>query len=294
MAWTFPAPPLGRGHRCCFSMVFHKTKPCGPRVAPELAKHYSVVCADLRGYGDSAKPECLPDCSNYSFRALATDQVGLMRALGFERFHVIGHDRGGRTGHRMALDHPEAVLSLTGHQSQGRGSLLALVFPIATTTVSRACDRRRSRFFLRDMSVRLGRHENRGFRSRDARRVPPGMAQSRDDPRLLLRLPCRRWHRPRTRCGRHRSSNRMSGARFLRFNRHDGGSVRHTGGMAKTLHGGQRSVPPRRAFLRGSISRGRCADARRISRLGRNARDPVFRPVPARPNTKGIVYLSTS
>jgi haloacetate dehalogenase len=83
------------------------------RVAPELAKHYSVVCADLRGYGDSAKPQCLADRSNYAFRALAADQVGLMRKLGFERFHVIGHDRGGRTGHRMALDHPEAVMTLT-------------------------------------------------------------------------------------------------------------------------------------------------------------------------------------
>jgi haloacetate dehalogenase len=83
------------------------------RVAPLLAEHFTVVCADLRGYGDSAKPKCLPDRSNYSFRAFAADQVGLMWRLGFERFHLVGHDRGGRTGHRMALDHPEAVLTLT-------------------------------------------------------------------------------------------------------------------------------------------------------------------------------------
>ena len=83
------------------------------RVAPQLARHFTVVCADLRGYGDSAKPKCLPDRSNYSFRAMATDQIGLMRRLGLQRFHVVGHDRGGRTGHRLALDHPEAVLSLT-------------------------------------------------------------------------------------------------------------------------------------------------------------------------------------
>ena len=83
------------------------------RVAPQLARHFTVVCADLRGYGDSAKPRCLPDMSNYSFRAMAADQIGLMRRLGFERFHVVGHDRGGRTGHRLALDHPETVLSLT-------------------------------------------------------------------------------------------------------------------------------------------------------------------------------------
>ena len=83
------------------------------RVAPELAKRYTVVCADLRGYGDSAKPRCLADRSNYSFRAFAADQLGLMRKLGFERFHMVGHDRGGRTGHRMALDHAKAIMSLT-------------------------------------------------------------------------------------------------------------------------------------------------------------------------------------
>jgi haloacetate dehalogenase len=83
------------------------------RVAPQLAEQFTVVCADLRGYGDSAKPLCLPDRSNYAFRAMAADQLGLMRQLGHERFHVVGHDRGGRTGHRLALDHPETTISLT-------------------------------------------------------------------------------------------------------------------------------------------------------------------------------------
>ena len=83
------------------------------RVAPRLAEQFTVVCADLRGYGDSAKPKCLPDRSNYSFRAMAADQLGLMRALGFERFQLVGHDRGGRTAHRLALDAPDAVQSLT-------------------------------------------------------------------------------------------------------------------------------------------------------------------------------------
>ncbi len=82
------------------------------RVVPILAQRFTVVCADLRGYGDSSKPRCAPDRSNYSFRTMAHDQVRLMKALGFERFHVIGHDRGGRTGHRMALDCPEVVASL--------------------------------------------------------------------------------------------------------------------------------------------------------------------------------------
>ena len=83
------------------------------RVAVPLAQTYTVVCADLRGYGDSSKPHCAPDCSNYAFRAFAHDQVGLMRHLGFDRFHVVGHDRGGRTAHRMALDHANAVKTLT-------------------------------------------------------------------------------------------------------------------------------------------------------------------------------------
>ncbi len=83
------------------------------RVAPQLAGQYTVVCADLRGYGDSAKPTCLPDRANYAFRAMARDQVGLMQRLGFSSFHAVGHDRGGRTAHRMALDHPAAVRTLT-------------------------------------------------------------------------------------------------------------------------------------------------------------------------------------
>jgi len=80
-------------------------------IAPRLADRYTVVCADLRGYGDSDKPRGLPDHSNYSFRRMAQDQVDVMKALGFDRFHVAGHDRGARTAHRMALDHPDAVRS---------------------------------------------------------------------------------------------------------------------------------------------------------------------------------------
>jgi haloacetate dehalogenase len=92
---------------------FPQTKAMWAKVATRLVTRFTVVCADLRGYGDSGKPVSLPDRSNYAFRTFAADQVGLMRALGFPRFHMIGHDRGGRTGHRMALDHPEAVASLT-------------------------------------------------------------------------------------------------------------------------------------------------------------------------------------
>jgi haloacetate dehalogenase len=83
------------------------------RVAPDLARDHSLVCPDLRGYGDSSKPKGLPDHSNYSKRVMALDMVGVMRTLGHERFHVIGHDRGGRVAHRLARDHGQRVRSLT-------------------------------------------------------------------------------------------------------------------------------------------------------------------------------------
>src|SRR5512140_3179291 len=83
------------------------------RVAPELARDYTVVCADLRGYGDSSKPKGLPDHSNYSKRAMAKDMVEVMAALGHRRFHLVGHDRGARVAHRLARDHGRRVRSLT-------------------------------------------------------------------------------------------------------------------------------------------------------------------------------------
>jgi haloacetate dehalogenase len=81
-------------------------------VAPRLAGEFTVVATDLRGYGDSSKPETTPDHAPYSKRAMALDQLAVMRSLGFERFFVCGHDRGGRVAYRMALDHPERVLKL--------------------------------------------------------------------------------------------------------------------------------------------------------------------------------------
>jgi haloacetate dehalogenase len=81
-------------------------------VAPDLAKDHTVVVTDLRGYGDSSKPPDGENHAGYSKRAMALDQVEVMRQLGFEKFAVIGHDRGGRVGHRMALDHADRVTKL--------------------------------------------------------------------------------------------------------------------------------------------------------------------------------------
>jgi haloacetate dehalogenase len=83
------------------------------RVAPALARDYTVVCADLRGYGDSSKPKGLPDHSNYSKRAMAKDMAEVMTRLGHRKFHLVGHDRGARVAHRLARDHGSRVRSLT-------------------------------------------------------------------------------------------------------------------------------------------------------------------------------------
>jgi len=89
---------------------YPQTHVCWRKVAPLLVKAgFTVVAPALRGYGDSDKPASTPDHATYSKRATAADQVEVMRRLGFERFCVAGHDRGARVGHRMALDHPEAV-----------------------------------------------------------------------------------------------------------------------------------------------------------------------------------------
>ncbi|MBM7124484.1 alpha/beta fold hydrolase [Dyella flava] len=82
------------------------------RVAPVLSRHFTVVAADLRGYGDSSKPLASTDGLAYSKRTMAADQLGLMRRLGFERFAVLAHDRGARVAHRLAADHPAAVSRL--------------------------------------------------------------------------------------------------------------------------------------------------------------------------------------
>lgn len=79
-------------------------------IVPLLSDAFTVVTADLRGYGDSSKPMDMPDMG---FRPMGADMLKLMADLGFDRFHLAGHDRGGRTAHRMALDAPERLLSLT-------------------------------------------------------------------------------------------------------------------------------------------------------------------------------------
>jgi haloacetate dehalogenase len=91
---------------------FPQTKAIWEMVAPELAKIYTVVASDLRGYGESSKPHGNADHSSYSKRAMAADQLALMKALGYEQFFLLGHDRGARVSHRLAIDFPDSVLRL--------------------------------------------------------------------------------------------------------------------------------------------------------------------------------------
>lgn len=79
------------------------------QIAPELMKHHTLVMTDLRGYGDSSKPQGMNDHSNYSKRTMAQDQFDVMQQLGFKRFDILAHDRGARVAHRLAMDHAAAV-----------------------------------------------------------------------------------------------------------------------------------------------------------------------------------------
>jgi haloacetate dehalogenase len=91
---------------------YPQTHVCWHCVAPLLADSFTIVAPDLRGYGDSGKPATDAAHEPYSKRRMAADQIQVMKQLGFERFFVAGHDRGGRVAHRMALDHPDAVQKL--------------------------------------------------------------------------------------------------------------------------------------------------------------------------------------
>jgi haloacetate dehalogenase len=104
--WAGSGPPILLLHG------FPQTHLMWRHVAPPLAQDFTVVCADLRGYGRSSCPASTPDHAPYAKRAMAQDMVTVMERLGFPHFFVAGHDRGGRVAYRMALDHPHRVRRL--------------------------------------------------------------------------------------------------------------------------------------------------------------------------------------
>jgi haloacetate dehalogenase len=101
--WSGSGPPILLLHG------FPQTHVMWRGVAPLLARNFTVICADLRGYGHSSCPASTPDHAPYAKRAMAQDMVIVMERLGYPRFAVAGHDRGGRVAYRMALDHPLRV-----------------------------------------------------------------------------------------------------------------------------------------------------------------------------------------
>ncbi|WP_143198836.1 alpha/beta hydrolase [Bradyrhizobium sp. NAS80.1] len=105
---TIAAFMAGSGPPLLLLHGYPQTHVAWHRIAPVLARDYTVVATDLRGYGDSRGPQ-QADASAYSKRTMARDQVAVMKQFGFDRFAVIGHDRGARVGYRLALDHPGAV-----------------------------------------------------------------------------------------------------------------------------------------------------------------------------------------
>jgi haloacetate dehalogenase len=102
----------GSGYPILLLHGYPQTHVCWHLVAPILAQKFAVVCTDLRGFGDSGKPTGDPEHLTYSKRRMAQDQVEVMQTLGFSKFAVVGHDRGARVAHRMALDHSGKITKL--------------------------------------------------------------------------------------------------------------------------------------------------------------------------------------
>jgi haloacetate dehalogenase len=161
------------------------------QVAPGLVERFTVVAADLRGYGGSSKPPSDPDHITYSKRVMARDMVQVMAELGFGTFAVAGHDRGGRVGYRLALDHPAAV------------TRLAVLDIVPTHVMWQRMDRDLAMatyhwLFLAQPDglpeTLIGR-PSRGVRARGGRGVRALLRRPGRHSRLLRRLPGRRGSR---------------------------------------------------------------------------------------------------
>jgi haloacetate dehalogenase len=109
---TFSVHTAGRGPAVLLLHGYPQTHLIWRHLAPDWARGFAVVAPDLKGYGESDAPPPAPDSANYSKRTMAAELVALMRTLGYERFAVVGHDRGGRVAYRLALDHPQTVTRL--------------------------------------------------------------------------------------------------------------------------------------------------------------------------------------
>ena len=240
--------------RCCCCTAIPRRTSMWQRVAQRLAADFSLVIPDLRGYGDSTKPApaATPelDHAQHSKRAMAADLAALMRSLGHERFAVVGHDRGGRVAHRLALDHPERV------------ARLAVIDIVPTLDMYDATDMRFASwyyhwffliqpaplpermiggdpsFYLRWTPRRLGLERDRLHRARGACRVRALLLPRRRDPCRVRGLPRLGVDRPRARprLARRRREGRLRDARPLgraRRRRPPVRSARDSGGAVR-------------------------------------------------------------
>ena len=213
------------------------------KIAPDLAQEFTLVIPDLRGYGDSSKPPAGADFAAYSKRALAQDQVETMKALGFDRFSVAGHDRGARVTHRLLRDHPErieraALLDIvptlyrfeTIDQKAATGSFhwffLIQPHPFPERLIAAECE-----LFLHKMLGLSGTAG--GARTRGLCRVSALFPHSRDDPRDLRRISRRRVDRPRARPRRPRKEGPDAAADPMGKAQRPGQRLRHAFGMAR-------------------------------------------------------------
>ena len=194
----------GEGPAVLLLHGFPQTRALWGEVVPRLAGRFTVVTADLRGYGASSKPEALPDLTNYSFRAMAKDQRRLMAALGYSSFRLVGHDRGARVAHRLALDAPEAVerlvlmdivpthyllsnWSLPIARAYPHWTFLGLPAPVPERMIGADPD-----FFYEATLLGLGSAVLSDFRALDAYRIawrdPAMIAASTNDYRAALEV----------------------------------------------------------------------------------------------------------
>jgi pimeloyl-ACP methyl ester carboxylesterase len=176
------------------------------KVAPQLAEQFSVVVPDLRGDGDSGKPQDRERHENYSFRAMAQDQVDVMRHYGHERFLVVAHDRGARVAHRLCLDHPEMVekaclmdiaptLTMYRGTNQEFATRYMWWFFLIQASASRTYDRTRSGVLFAG-AVRGSEQDSWSHCAGGDERIRTGVFERRCDPRLLQGFPGQRGHRP--------------------------------------------------------------------------------------------------
>jgi pimeloyl-ACP methyl ester carboxylesterase len=176
------------------------------KVAPQLAEQFSVVVPDLRGYGDSGKPQDGERHENYSFRAMAQDQVDVMRHYGHERFLVAAHDRGARVAHRLCLDHPESVEKaclmdstypddVSGNKSGVCYQIYVVVLPDSALSAARTHDRTRYGVFFEGNVWGPEQDSGSDCAGRDER-IRAGVFESGCDPRHLRGFPGRWGRRP--------------------------------------------------------------------------------------------------